>query len=98
MIHFKEWRATENSSETAQFTISVDGDKDDYIETLQALLRAVQVLSNEDSTENECFYLTNLIRGMLPNYKQVINIDEVEKLEEIKQQNKSVVNEITKEK
>ena len=67
------------------FSVTITGGKDEYIETIKNLLF---VLSNCDSSVNlsqmELYNICNLISCMLPENEQIINMDDVELLKQIK--------------
>lgn len=97
MVTFNEEINTSNNEYKPQsFTVSIVGDKEDYIRTLSTLLRIMPIL-DEKFSETERYYISNLVDSMLPTFTQVVNIDDIQKLESIKEKNKAVVDTFVKE-
>lgn len=61
--------------EKDNIVIRLRGDKDTYIETLKALNNAVADLS--DKGLDYTYLLNNLINDMLPDHRQIININNI---------------------
>lgn len=69
-------------------TITLRGCKETYIETLKALNDAVADLSEKGEST---YLLNNLINDMLPDFRQIINIDEGIELDKLKLSNQKAV-------
>lgn len=72
------------------FTVTIEGCKCTYIQTLKALVEALAACNKEALTDNEFYSICNLIACMLPDETQVLNPEEVklfEELKKVKQQN-----------
>jgi|GEM_PF-6181278 hypothetical protein len=70
------------------FSVTIEGDKDEYIETVKSLLTFMHSVEDEFATRNTRYYICNLIKGLLPDCDQIINMEDVELLKSIKQQKK----------
>lgn len=89
MIRFDK---VNNRSEN--FSISIQGDKHDYIETIKAILSVLSKMPEESYVSQEVYYMCNLIESLLPDERQIVNLDEAEYLQAIKEQNNIVVSAI----
>jgi len=67
-------------------TITLQGDKDTYVQTLKALNNAASDLSERGT--DYAYLLHNLINDMLPDFKQLVNVDESMQLNRMKEQNR----------
>lgn len=77
--------------ERETFSVSVQGDKYDYIATIKSLLSIMSAIPETSYVSKDAYYICNLIDGMLPNEQQIINLDEAEYLKTIKEQNNTTV-------
>lgn len=76
------------------FSFEVTGSQSEYIETIKALLFFMGHCQTGYDTTNETYYICNLIDGMLPDGRQIINLDEAEYLKTIKEQNNTTASTI----
>ena len=68
------------------YTITVMGDKWEYIDTIKAILTILAYHNSDiEFTQNELYYLCNLVSCMLPDGEQVISMEDVELLKRIKE-------------
>ena len=75
------------------FTVSIEGCNGAYIDTIKALLTYVGQGDDNYISQNELYYISNLIASMLPNPEQIINKEDAELLK-IAKQNKAIVDTI----
>lgn len=73
-VKFTESSYEEGVHVPAKFTFSVDGDKEDYLRTVQVLLRLIGLASDDIINQSDRSYIATLIDGMLPNLKQFVEI------------------------
>ena len=73
------------------FTVTVNGGKSEYLETIETLLNVIIHPNDGESSSDERYILCNLIKNMLPSESQIVNEDEVKMLRRIKQDNIQVV-------
>lgn len=75
-------------SENKDFTVTIKGNNEDYIELLKVLLDTVFNLNDGESSYNDRYYICNLIKNMLPSKDQIVNIEDANMLKQIKGENK----------
>ena len=84
MVTFNENKAVPGMIES--FTVTISGDKDAYIETIRTILLLLgQYQSDIELRQSDLYYICNLIDYMLPDSDQVINKNDVELLNQIKE-------------
>ena len=71
------------------FNITIEGDVSNYMGTIEVILKAIE--SPTESHADERFYLCNLLRALLPNGKQIVNIEDAEYLKQVKNENNKKV-------
>lgn len=75
-------------NENKDFTVTIRGNKEDYIELLEVLLNTVVNPDDGDSSYNERYYICNPIKDMLPSQDQIVSIEDANMLKQIKGENK----------
>lgn len=66
------------------FAINVEGDREQYIETMRSILHYLTSISDDLEYPKERYYLCRLLDGMLPDPSQVMSYEDVILLERIK--------------
>lgn len=70
-------------------TLILNCSKDEYINTIKALNNACADLAEKDN--DGTYLINNLINDMLPDFRQLVNINEAESIERTKAYNKQAV-------
>ena len=74
-------------------TLTLRGDKETYLDTLKALNNAIADLSGHDA--DYTYLINNLINDMLPDFRQILNLDEGIELDKLKFRNQQTVTELS---
>lgn len=59
------------------YTVTILGDRSNYLETIKTLLYMMGRESNSDLSSKDINVMCNLIESMLPDERQIINLDEM---------------------
>ena len=70
------------------YTIQREGDKLDYLDTINALLTLICLVPKEDVNSCEINEICRLIKDMLPDESQIIDAEDAELLKILKINNK----------
>jgi len=70
------------------FHVTMEGDKSVYIETIKSLLTLIHAADEDVLSRGTLAYTCFLIEALLPDYSQVISVEDAELLKEIKQKRK----------
>lgn len=73
------------------FTITAKGQKDEYIETIQALTNVLGGVEADFLTDRDRYLICSLIADMLPNPEQIVDIEDMELLTKAKK-NRILIN------
>lgn len=70
------------SSTQASFTVTIEGDKEDYLSTIKALLTYLSQV-DEDTIQNQSdrYSICFLISSMLPDSQQIMSVEEMKLLQ-----------------
>lgn len=80
------------------FTFTVDGEKEVYINTIKALLSVLGSIENNLISVDERYLICNLISGMLPDDQQIANIEDIKELNTIQERRKKIISTIVENK
>ena len=75
----------------SNFSITVAGDRGDYIELLETLLDSIAYPDDGESYNKDRYVICNLIKSLLPSENQIVNIEDADILKQIKGANKNKV-------
>lgn len=95
MIQFNKSSVKNGECAPESVTLTVVGQKDEYIETIKALVGVLGGVEEDFISQRERYLICNLIDGMLPDSRQIVTMEEVSELERIKGQNIEKIKEVT---
>lgn len=76
-----------NEGKIGSFTVTIEGQQDNYIETIKSLLYIISVTTDRDFlSQKELYDVCRLISDMLPDPNQIINPEDAALLKELKKQ------------
>lgn len=58
------------------YTVTIVGDRGNYLDTIKTLLYIMGRESNSDLSSKDINVMCNLIESMLPDARQIINLDD----------------------
>lgn len=71
-VIFKKYKPNaEAQADVSNFTITIDGDHGDYLETIKSLLNVLSLLPEGECYAHDRNYICALISEMLPSQEQV---------------------------
>lgn len=89
MVQFNE-----NTDKMQVFTASITGDKEDYLSTIKTLLNIISGYREDNFDQSDLYNICNLIKGMLPDEKQIVSLEDAQYLEAIKQNNNNTASKL----
>ncbi len=89
MVQFNE-----NTDKMQVFTASITGDKEDYLSTIKTLLNIISGYREDNFDQNDLYNVCNLIKGMLPDEKQIVSLEDAQYLEAIKRNNNNTASKL----
>lgn len=95
MIEFEKSTIKDEQYIPDSFTVKVVGQKDEYLDTIKALVGVLGNIDNDSFPLKDRYLICNLIEYMLPDSAQIVSMEEVAELQRIKVQNIEKVKEIT---
>jgi len=70
--------------EKGSFSVTIDGCKSTYVDTIKALLVAMKAGDRNLLNESDIHLICNLIDSMLPDEEQIIDLQDIELLKQLK--------------